>query len=345
MKTTRPSFAVCLAAWVCAGFASRAEAQQRPIVATTAAQARGNAMLAAPSFNQLGSAAAATERESAIAQAGQQADALVEQVRQLIESYNSIECATRHTIELFDHEILGTGHYLQQGRGLRRMTRFECRSQIDNRTESLIEIADGQSFWTLRETSAGAALSKVSIERVAEAWDQYRQAMPAAAMRDPAVSGLPRLLDSLIDQFNFRRISGGQLGNQPVWIIEGFWKPDKLIAAAPDQKPNIESGRPIDLKRFPGQLPERIVLEVAKSNLFPCRLEYLRRASSSSGRSRAGEGSGVPGYRMIVEIKWFDVYINRPIDPKVFVYQPSIQATDGTDRFLKSLNLTAAQAK
>ncbi len=345
MKTTRPSFAMCLVAWV--GICSFACTEaQKPLYVAAAVQPSQSPVLAGPAVTQPSSAATTNERQATIAAAGQQADAMVERTRELLETDESIECATRHQFEMFDHQILGTGHYYQQGHGLRRLTRFECRSQIDSRTETLFEISDGHFFWTLHETAAETTLSKVSLDRVADAWDQFRQVTPAAAMREPAISGLPRLFDALTDNFHFLHIGSGRLGDAPVWIIEGTWKPEKLIAAAPDQKAAIEAGRPIDLKRFPGQLPERIVLQLAQSNLFPCRLAYLRRTGGShAGQGREEQGSSATGYRTIVSIDWFEARINAPIDPKKFVYQPSIQATDETDQFLKSLSLDPAETK
>ena len=287
---------------------------------------------------------------AAVQAAGQQADGLILRVRQLVDGYDSIECGTRHQIDLFDHQILGAGHYYQQGHGLRRLTRFEQRSQIGNQTTTRFEVADGNSLWTYREIPGEIKLTHVDLQRVFQAWDQARHAMPAVAAREPEISGLPKLLQGISDDFRFERVVGGQLGDRPVWIVEGSWKPEKLIAAVPDQKANIEAGRPLDLKRLPAQLPERIVLEVGQADLFPYRLDYLRaRSNSASGgpRLRAGEGRGeAAGYRPIVSIDWFDVHLNRPIDPQKFVYQPTgVQQVDTTEAFLKTLNLAPAERK
>jgi hypothetical protein len=283
--------------------------------------------------------------------ASEQAEGLFLRVSQSVDSYDSIECATRHQIELFDHQILGAGRYYQQGHGLRRLVRFEQRSQIGNRTITLFEVADGNFLWNYRESPAGATLSRVDLQRVFQAWDQSRRAAPIAAAREPVADGLPKLLEGIANDFRFERVLDGRLGDRAVWIVEGTWKPEKLAAAVPDQKANIEAGRPIDLKRLPPQLPERIVLVVAQANLFPCRLEYLRRTSNATSNSaasqgRAGEGSAEPaGYRSLVTIEWFDVQLNRPIDPRKFIYQPGTQGYDDkTEAYLKTLNLTPAAA-
>ncbi len=99
----------------------------------------------------------------AVLAAGQQAEGLMLRVRQLIDSYDSIECGTRHQIDLFDHQILGAGHYYQQGHGLRRLSRFELRSQIGNRTTTLFELSDGNYLWTFRENLAATTLTRVEL--------------------------------------------------------------------------------------------------------------------------------------------------------------------------------------
>jgi len=279
----------------------------------------------------------------AVQAAGQQAEGLFLRVRQLVDSYDSIECGTRHQIDLFDHQILGAGHYYQQGHGLRRLSRFELRSQIGNRTTTLFEVSDGNYFWTFRENSVATTLTRVDLLRVSQALEQSRRAAPAIAAREPAIGELPKLLAGIADDFRFERVVDGRLGDRPVWVVEGIWKPEKLIEAVPDQKANIEAGRPLDLKRLPTQLPERIVLSIGQTDLFPYRIEYLRRTSNSAVDG-AGQGGGAPGYRAIVSMEWFDVQINRPIDPQKFVYQPT-GWTDATEVFLKALNLAPAAPK
>src|SRR5580704_846432 len=149
MKTTRPNFAWCILAGLCAGCGSHVQAQAPAgVVAETGARDEGRG--------------ARDERAGEVVlAAGQQAEGLILRVRQLIDSYDSIEYGTRHQIDLFDHQILGAGHYYQQGHGLRRLSRFELRSQIGNRTTTLFEVSDGNYFWTFRENSGAPTLTRV----------------------------------------------------------------------------------------------------------------------------------------------------------------------------------------
>ena len=338
MTISRPSFAGCVLAGLALVFAARAQAQQPAALATATA----SAAVSAPATQ----ASAATPPGQASA-SSQQAESLMLEVRNLVDGADSIECSTSHQIHLFDRQILGTGHYYQQGHGFRRLTRSERNSQVGDRTDTSFELCDGAYFWTFRGTTTVGTLTQVNLQRVRQAWDDARAANPQLWNREPAISGLPRLIDALIENFRFERIAPGHIGQRPVWIVYGSWKPDKLAAAIPDQKANIEAGRPIDLKRLPTQLPEHIVFEVAQDNprFFPCRLAYFRPVGNSlTEQGRGGEGGAPPGYRAIVTINWFDVKINQPIDPQKFVYQPSGQAADATTQCLKELHLlTTAQ--
>jgi hypothetical protein len=72
-------------------------------------------------------------------------------------------------------------------------------------------------------------------------------------------------------------------------------------------------------------------------DLFPRRIEFLRRASSEMvengpGQGRAGEL--VPA----VSLEFTDVRFNEPIDPRQFEYMPA-SAVDVTEAFLRSRRL------
>jgi len=361
MKTTRPSFPCWLLAGCCLFPAGRAEAQLPPGFAATTPPVQPPMLSSMPRVasdaangpHPAQSPQPAAQLSASQQAAAQQAEGLFLRVCQLIDGYDSIECRTNHEIDLFDHQIRGVGHYYQQGHGLRRLTHLELKDQIAgsqavrNQIINRLEISDGNFFWTARATSGAATptLSRVDLAALVQAWDQLRRSTPAAAMHEPAASGLPRLLEGIAENFRFERVVDGRLRDRPVWILEGRWKPDKLAAAVPDQKAAIESGRLLDLKRLPAQLPERIVLDIGQSDLFPCQLEYLRRTTNSAGQGRGGEG-GAFGCRPIVVMQWFDVRLNQSIDPQQFAYHPGkLPYTDATEKCLKELGLAPPNQK
>jgi hypothetical protein len=141
--------------------------------------------------------------------------------------------------------------------------------------------------------------------------------------------------------FQFSPLGETQLAGRRVWVLGGSWRPERLIAAVPDQRSAIETGRQIDLKKLPAHLPERVVLFIGEADFFPYRIDYLRRNERANG---AGEGGLLPGFREMQTIEFFDVRVNEPIDPREFQYQPpkGVKVIDETDSYLRSVGTTSA---
>ncbi len=290
----------------------------------------------------------------------QQAETLLGRSEQMLDQIGSLSAKIRHQVDLFDNQISGAGLYLQQGRGAQRLSRFELKSQAGETSSLLLQICDGRYFWTYRESPVGRVLTQVNLERVQMALEHpptvasatapviaatpVIAAAPAGAAPQSAlalsIGGLPRLVAGVRQNFQFTRLGETQLGQQRVWVLDGQLAPALLIAAAPDQKGNIEAGKTIDLKKLPPQLPERLNLYISQADLMPCRIDYLRRAGKNE---TAGQGGAPEGYRAIVTLEIFDVQFNSPIDPRQFAYQPKgINVSDATEAYLKSIGVQAA---
>ena len=269
------------------------------------------------------------------------AESLVDQVQRNLDGLRSLAAKLRSQGILFDHPTTGAGIYLQQGRGLRQLSRFEIKNQIGESAFTLLEINDGRFFWTFRELPSGPTITQLNLDRIES---QLRAPGLATGLAPAVVSpigGLPKLLFGLRQNFRFTRAAETQLGERPVWVIDGQWRPERLISAVPDQRGTIEAGRAIELKRLPAHLPEHVLLYVGKADLIPYRIDYLRRGGKTDG---AGQGSLLTGYQAIASTEYFDVRINVPIDPREFVYQPSgltqakgVKVIDATDAYLKTL--------
>ena len=315
MKTSLPIFSLAIAA---------------ALVAPTQAEAP-------PRFAEQGSVAAVQP----VSGGNQDAEALFERVERNLDELRSLSAKVRNEVDLFDHQLAGAGRYLQQGRGLRQLSRFELKSQVAEATFTLLEISDGRSFWTFRELPGGPSLSQLDLERIESQLRASTRVGDATRAGSPPIGGLPKLLAELRQNFQFNRSAETQLGDRRVWVIDGQWRPERLAAAAPEQRGAIEAGKAIELKKLPAHLPEHVLLYVGQADLIPYRIEYLRRGDMSNG---AGQGGLLPGYRTMVTMEFFDVRVNVPIDPREFVYQPSgltqpkgLKVIDATDAYLKSL--------
>lgn len=273
--------------------------------------------------------------------ASQDPEALVERVERNIDGLQSLSTNVRQQCEIFDHQVTGAGQYVQQGRGVRQLSRFELKSQIGDASYTLLKINDGHFFWTFRELPGGPTISRIDLDRVEAQLAPAGRALPVAPLGQWELGGLSKMLTGLRQSFQFTRFLESRLGDRPVWIVDGQWRPAQLIAAVPDQRGTIEAGRTIDIKKLPAHLPERVLLTIGQSDLMLYRIEYLRRAGKGESETRGGL---LPGYRTMVATEFFDVRMNVPIDAREFVYQPSgltqakgLKVADTTDAFLKAL--------
>ncbi|HEV2973315.1 MAG TPA: hypothetical protein VGY55_25330 [Pirellulales bacterium] len=271
----------------------------------------------------------------------QEAEALVERVEQTIDQLQSLSAKVRNQVDLFEQQVIGTGIYLQQGSGLRQLSRFELKSQVGDATYTLREISDGHFFWTFRELPTGRSLNRVDLDRIQVQLQSDGRTASNVSPGPMSIGGLSKMIAGLRQNFQFDRAAQTQLRDHLVWVVDGQWRPAQLAAAVPELRGAIEAGRPIEWKKLPAHLPEHVVLYVGQSDWIPYRIEYLRRIGKSDVE---GQGGILPGYRAIVTTEFFDVRLNAPMDAREFVYQPSgltqpngLKPTDTTDAYLKML--------
>lgn len=276
--------------------------------------------------------------------ASQDPEALVERAQRNLDGLQSLSAKIRQHVEMFDHQVTAVGQYAQQGRGVRQLSRFELKSQVGDASFTVLEINDGHFFWTFRELPTGPNISRIDLDRVEKqlAVGGLTAAGSTASQsgRTP-IGGLSKMLAGLRQNFQFTRVADSRLGDRAAWIVDGQWRPAQLVAAAPDVRGAIETGRPIDIKKLPAHLPEHVLLTIGQSDLLLYRVEYWRRAGKGETET---PGTMLPGHRLMVATEYFDIRVNAPIDPREFAYQPSgltqakgLKVADATDAFLKTL--------
>jgi hypothetical protein len=312
MKNSRPSFSLAFGA----ALALVAQAQSPPRVAGQGGRAASDVPAAG----------------------AQDPQALVERSQRNLDQLGSLSAKVRMQIDLFEQQASGAGLYLQKRDGLRQLSRYWLKGQFGDAAFTLLQINDGRWFWTYRELPDGPSLNRLDLERINEQSRSSGKSEPPSPASGLSMGGLPKLLAGLRRCFQFTQLGETQLADRRVWVVDGGWRPDRLAAAVPDQRPAIEAGRPIDLKKLPPHLPEHVVLYIGQSDLFPYRIDFLRRNDQSGG---AGQGSVLPGYRVMMTIEFFDVRANQTIDSREFDYQPRLKWVDATGTYLKSLGAAA----
>jgi hypothetical protein len=264
------------------------------------------------------------------------ATALLEAAVRSLEGHRSISAHIRQRAELFGHQLLGSGRYLEVRQAAVPLIRLELKIQVAESVTSLVEVCDGRFLWTYRKVLDSESLSYIDAVRATEALQRAGAGAPAGSGRPgglvPGLGGLSRLLRGLGAAFQFTSAQQGRAGELAVWKIEGGWRPEHLLRLLPKQRERIEHQQPVDLSGLPEHLPDRVVVLLGQEDLFPYRIDYCRDAPPKKGRS------STPVARTLMTLEFFEAAFNVPIPLEQFVYNPGTgEKSDRTEEFLQSL--------
>lgn len=261
---------------------------------------------------------------------------LLERSIDSLESYQSVTAKLRQRIDLFDQQLVGSGSY-QQGPAADHTFRLELRTQVGERVSTLQHVSDGKTLWIYRQLFDEGKLSKVDLRRVSAALSKRAGVTPGVgASQWLGLGGLPMLLRSLNEHFQFDEPAEDQLGKLPVWRLTGSWQPKYLARFLPDQKAAIEAQEPVDLSKLRPEIPDEVVLYLGRDDLFPYRLDYLRQKEGLTSAALRGASGAEP----LVTLEVFEVRVNAPLEASSFNYQPAAQPVpDVTQEYLRALGL------
>jgi len=240
----------------------------------------------------------------------------------------SISARVRQRTRVGGRVLVGTGRYLQQGRGVDQRFRFETVIEADTERIELLELSDGFSFWNYQKRGdEPPRLERVDIARVRSRLEQL--GIAADGVATPYLGGLQRSLARIREWFRFIAAEAGTLEGLPVWRVEGRWNPPMLAAILPEQAEAAKSPEGI----LPGQLPEgmpwSVELVVGTSQLFPFRVEWR----AAAGERPVAAASKPQAFSVL---EFYEVRINEPVDSAAFVYRPSPEGlVDKTESFVK----------
>lgn len=240
----------------------------------------------------------------------------------------TISARVRQRTRVGGRVLVGTGRYLQQGRGVDQRFRFETVTEADSERFELLELSDGLSYWKYQKQGEGPPrLKRVDIARVRNRLKQLNIAPEGLAT--PYLGGLQRSLAQIRQWFRFRTAEAGTLEELPVWRVEGRWAPNMLAAILPEQAEAAKSPEGILPGQLPPGMPWSVELVIGSSRLFPFRIEWR----AVPGPRPVAAGTELEPYS-VLEI--YDVRLNEPVDSAAFVYRPSAEGlVDVTDTFVK----------
>lgn len=272
-----------------------------------------------------------------------------EHLNRSVEQLNRIphlEAKLRVRVELLGHSLSGVGSYLQSASDPNRLSRLELKMQVADRVASFLQICDGRFIWQRDDLQAEPRLVRLDLRRLRESIDEDTS-QPSEWSAQPwlLLGGLSRLLRDLNDNFVFVKTTATQRGGIPVWVLDGIWKPERLVALAPALRAEVESGNSLSFSRTPGFLPHYLRVTIGRDEElpgFPYFIEYLRTEGSSWKMSATGEEQAA---KAAVSMEIYEVRIVEQIDASQFKYNPANQdVIDRTDELLTRAFETTREA-
>jgi len=261
-------------------------------------------------------------------------DELVAKALSALEQQPSVVAKLRERIDLFGEQLIGSGTYIQ-GPADEHLFRLELRLQGASQGTTLQHVSNGTTLWIFRELDGkDGRVSKVNLATVLAALDRAGQG-GATGLTGLGLGGLPKLLAGLARDLQFDAPEQSSLGSLPVLVLKGTWRPARLRALLPEQHEALDRGEAPDIRKLAPHVPEQVTLTLGRDDLFPYRVEFLR-------REPPGILSREPGdLQAIVLLEVFDVKFGAPIERAKFTYQPDPEQVvpDDTDHYLRSLGL------
>jgi hypothetical protein len=244
---------------------------------------------------------------------------------------DSFSARLRQKVRIGDRVLVGTGRYVQSGRGEEQRFRSESSLTCDSETFEILEVSDGLFCWTYRRNGPDpATLQRIDVRRVRERLEQLKAPVPEDT--SPYLGGLQRTLGLLRDWFFFTSVDAGDVEGVPVWHVTGHWRPDMLAAILPAIAEPARRPGGVAPAELPDGVPWSVRISVGREDLVVRRVEWL---AIPGPRPVA---AGVPEPIAVLEL--LDVVVGGAVDAGAFFYQPaSLGLMDVTEQHVKTLVL------
>lgn len=264
------------------------------------------------------------------------AQSLLRQARAALDRHKTISATIHQRIHLYDQEMVGRGTFMQ-GPTDRNLLQVDLTVNIDGRDFYIQQRCDGEYYWLQKCIDGVPRLSRVDVKRVeaARAAHEKKHALNGAQLRGAnslpmlGVGGMATLLDQLDLWCIFSKVRQTRprgANEAPLYVLEGTWRPERLLFWLPDQREAVEKGQPVNISKLPPMLPDRIVVFLGCEDLFPRRIEY------GASESRKFADDEAPP---LVRVHFEEVQFDLPLDPRQFMFNnPVVSPLDDTDGYL-----------
>lgn len=273
-------------------------------------------------------------------------------VKQLAQ-HGSIVAKIRQRVDLFGHELIGSGTYRQWDVGQDRLLRLELKIPLDDQITSIQQVCDSRFLWlqqTMPDKLRGerTVISRIDLHEIRRA--AYADSKSLVIRRDGLLigqGGLPQLLIELERHFALHNVRPGTLHQVPVWITWGDWKPAALQLLFGEKNNGQEQGAVQNelLGELPRHVPHSVMVILGKQDLFPYQIEYRRSKDAQRARNTMSIIETADS-RAMVTMELFEVQLGVAIDPIQFVFKPGDRPyVNRTREYLKRLSLSEIDAR
>lgn len=227
------------------------------------------------------------------------------------------------------------GSYLQAGSGAKRKFSLTLQGRIGGSPTQLTRISDGRSLWTVLQwestnpltgaTEPAQQVTKVDLRKLRRKQKSNDSSLqPGQASANFAVStdwgrfgGVPMLLASLDESFDFNAGRRMKLRGVPVIALAGRWNPYRLSELAGNTP---EADLPTTP---PNHGPHHVVVVLSEETLFPMMIEYRSAEDPLSSPQLSGVDRLVPSRRPLLKIDFLKPEFNHRLSADRFAYSPA----------------------
>lgn len=234
--------------------------------------------------------------------------------RDLLGKHPSISAQLVETVVMFDRSVKMDGRYLQMSD---HRLRFEVKLRVGGTVGSLVEVCDGEILWSRQDIGKEQQVTRRNVKQILEAAQKAGNIPENILAADLGLGGLPSLLATIEQSFDFDGLKDDTLRERPIVIIQGQWK----AHMAANLRGQLPEGQ------FPPYVPDIVRVSLDRETQFPLRIMYLKKVPERDT------------LRPLLTLDFLDVKLGEPIDPKefTFVVPERVQPVELTERYLQRI--------
>ena len=251
----------------------------------------------------------------------------------------AIEAKVRQRVMVFGQEVVGGGEYAQLSVGQQNLLRLEMKMQVGPQPATLLQVSGSRDLWIRRQVPpAPPRLEHVNLTRLRNALsrlDEEGKSIPSENWI--LLGGLSKLVESLHRNFNFALPKDSRIGDQPVLVLRGELKPERL-----KELQRESGGKKREEEPSTEQLPTAVILTLARADQplphFPYRIEYLRQLSEKELKAESAQDKDRPTEVSLSIIEFYEVRSPSGLDPQMFEFDPGDEESeDRTQSYVRKL--------